>query len=275
MEHWQDLAFRKLKQGKSLAFPWVSKTIPEEVASVIRDRLPACKSQADIERAFDLNMPDTPDRQLRELADALNKAVEAVEVKYSPDQPRVPGGHSDGGQWTDGSGGASQSKLSEFDTFPSPGTGSKLVYINGKLVKYPEGRDHLQTYAHLVLENPEKFDQKMTDWAKRLLDEGKADDSLFEDLVQQKLDAISIETGANNSMTFVKPHIRGVESQMEWNQYLQTIKKMIKKGQIDISKTSNIYLNLDSGHISIPADRIFEVSRVTFHNGNILVHYDE
>jgi hypothetical protein len=29
-------------------------------------------------------------------------------VKYSPDQPRVPGGHSDGGQWTDGSGGGSK-----------------------------------------------------------------------------------------------------------------------------------------------------------------------
>jgi len=106
LEHWQDLAFRKLKQGKSLMFPWVSKTLPEEVASVIRDRLPSCKTLAEIERAFDLNMPDTPDRQLRELADALNKAVEVVvaEGKYSPNQPRVPAGDSDGGQWTDGSG---------------------------------------------------------------------------------------------------------------------------------------------------------------------------
>ena len=108
LEHWQDLAFRKLKQGKSLAFPWVSKTLPEEVASTIRDRLPGCKTTAEIERAFDLNMPDTPDRQLRELADALNKAVEAVEVKYSPNQPRVPAGNSDGGQWTDGGSGGSK-----------------------------------------------------------------------------------------------------------------------------------------------------------------------
>src|SRR5690606_25769430 len=104
LEHWQDLAFRKLKQGKSLMFPWVSKTLPEEVASVIRDRLPSCKTLAEIERAFDLSMPGTPDRQLRELADALNKAVEVVatEGKYSPNQPRVPSGHSEGGQWTDG-----------------------------------------------------------------------------------------------------------------------------------------------------------------------------
>jgi len=78
LEHWQDLAFRKLKQGKSLAFPWVSKTIPEEVASVIRDRLPACKSQAEIERAFQLDSRD--EDALKLLAEALNRAVESVEA---------------------------------------------------------------------------------------------------------------------------------------------------------------------------------------------------
>jgi len=78
LEHWQDLAFRKLKQGKSLAFPWVSKTLPEEVASVIRDRLPGCKSTADIERAFNLDARD--DNALKLLAEALNKAVEKIEV---------------------------------------------------------------------------------------------------------------------------------------------------------------------------------------------------
>ena len=123
LEHWQDLAFRKLKQGKSLAFPWVSKTLPEEVASVIRDRLPGCKTTAEIERAFDLNMPDTPDHQLRELADALNKAVEAVEVKYSDSQPRVPAGHSDGGQWTDGSGDNDKRNKSIYDA-------EKYIYLD-------------------------------------------------------------------------------------------------------------------------------------------------
>ena len=135
LEHWQDLAFRKLKQGKSLAFPWVSKTLPEEVASVIRDRLPACKSQADIERAFDLNMPDTPDHQLRELADALNKAVEIVvaEGKYSPDQPRVDAGHPDGGQWTDGSGGNNGNNVRLYNPLhpidTDPETNAKLAEI--------------------------------------------------------------------------------------------------------------------------------------------------
>ncbi len=76
LEHWQDLAFRKFKQGKSLSFPWVCKTIPEEVASVIRERLPLCKSQADIERAFDLGTRD--ENALKILAEALNRAVESV-----------------------------------------------------------------------------------------------------------------------------------------------------------------------------------------------------
>ena len=80
LEHWQDLAFRKLKQGKSLAFPWVSKTLPEEVASAIRERLPECKTTAEIERAFQLDRKDNEDA-LKLLADALNRAVESVEIE--------------------------------------------------------------------------------------------------------------------------------------------------------------------------------------------------
>jgi len=80
LEHWQDLAFRKLKQGKSLAFPWVSKTLPEEVASAIRERLPECKTTAEIERAFQLDRKDNEDA-LKLLADALNRAVESVEAE--------------------------------------------------------------------------------------------------------------------------------------------------------------------------------------------------
>lgn len=71
LEHWQDLAFRKLKQGKSLAFPWVSKTLPEEVASAIRERLPECKTTAEIERVFQLDARDDKpiDRQIADEAD--------------------------------------------------------------------------------------------------------------------------------------------------------------------------------------------------------------
>jgi hypothetical protein len=38
----------------------------------------------------------------------LAKAFPALAHKYNPDQPRVPAGSPDGGQWTDGSGGAAK-----------------------------------------------------------------------------------------------------------------------------------------------------------------------
>lgn len=77
LEHWQDIAFRKLRQGKSLDFPWVCKTLPEEIAVGIRERLPECRTERDIERAFEMNARDDTDA-LKALADALNRAVEAI-----------------------------------------------------------------------------------------------------------------------------------------------------------------------------------------------------
>ena len=78
LEHWQDIAFRKLKQGKSLDFPWVCKTLPEELAISIRERLPDCRTEKDIERAFEMNARDDDADALKALADALNRAVDAV-----------------------------------------------------------------------------------------------------------------------------------------------------------------------------------------------------
>ena len=40
------------------------------------------------------------------IAETLRKAAEAEEAKYSSDQPRVPRGNPDGGEWTEGSGGS-------------------------------------------------------------------------------------------------------------------------------------------------------------------------
>lgn len=73
LELWQDMAFRKLKQKKDLDFPFVCKHIPEEVASRIRDRLPDCKTERDIENAF--QMSHREDDSIKQLADALNNAV--------------------------------------------------------------------------------------------------------------------------------------------------------------------------------------------------------
>ncbi len=78
LENWQDLAFRKLKRGDDLNFAWVCKEIPETIASAIRHRLPYCKSKEDIENAF--QMTGREDDAILALADALNKAVEKLEV---------------------------------------------------------------------------------------------------------------------------------------------------------------------------------------------------
>lgn len=78
LELWQSFAFRKLKQGKSLVFPFVCKVIPEEVASDIREKLRDCKTEKDIERAFRLENPD--DDAIKLLAEALNRAVEMAEA---------------------------------------------------------------------------------------------------------------------------------------------------------------------------------------------------
>jgi hypothetical protein len=77
LEHWQDLAFRKFKQGKALNFPWVCKALPEDVASRIRERLVRCRTEEEIEQAFELSARDD-DEALKMLADALNRAVESV-----------------------------------------------------------------------------------------------------------------------------------------------------------------------------------------------------
>lgn len=76
LELWQDMAFRKLKQKKDLDFPFVCKTIPEEIACKIRDRLPDCRNERDIENTF--QMSHREDDAIKQLADALNKAVERV-----------------------------------------------------------------------------------------------------------------------------------------------------------------------------------------------------
>lgn len=53
--------------------------------------------------------PDVSADDLRFLAASLRgwtmEVLDDIERRYNPHQPRVPAGHADGGQWTDGSGG--------------------------------------------------------------------------------------------------------------------------------------------------------------------------
>lgn len=77
LELWQSFAFRKLKRDEDLAFPFVCKELPEHIATDIRDKLPQCKTERDIERVFNMDAPRHDDG-LKELAEALNKAVGGV-----------------------------------------------------------------------------------------------------------------------------------------------------------------------------------------------------
>lgn len=76
LELWQDMAFRKLKQKKDLDFPFVCKSVPEEIACRIRERLPDCKNERDIDNCF--QMSHREDNAIKQLAEALNKAVEKM-----------------------------------------------------------------------------------------------------------------------------------------------------------------------------------------------------
>ena len=76
LELWQSFAFRKLKQGKSLDFPFVCKTLTEDIASRIREALPNCRTEREIETVFSLSHQEAGD--MKDLAVAITRAVEAL-----------------------------------------------------------------------------------------------------------------------------------------------------------------------------------------------------
>jgi hypothetical protein len=95
MVNWQELAFRKLKQGKPLKFEWEARDIPADVAVGIKAKLDAAEerrlsenaatSEDDIKAAFEIGtvIPAetvTIDNEIKLLAEALNKAAEAVMI---------------------------------------------------------------------------------------------------------------------------------------------------------------------------------------------------
>jgi hypothetical protein len=79
LDLWQQIAFRKLKRGEEMSFPFVCKQLDEGTAAIIRSRLPACKSEEDVKAAFDLTARDEFKRsELLTLAESLNRAVNVV-----------------------------------------------------------------------------------------------------------------------------------------------------------------------------------------------------
>ncbi|PRD50261.1 hypothetical protein [Phyllobacterium myrsinacearum] len=67
-------------------------------ARAVQHKLSNLKNLEELSRAYRQNEIDTA------LSRAQLRLCEAVKAwrKYSPDQPRVPSGNPDGGQWTDG-----------------------------------------------------------------------------------------------------------------------------------------------------------------------------
>jgi hypothetical protein len=91
LELWRKFAFRKLKKGEPLDFPFDVKTLPYEIAEPIKVGLILAKSEDDIKATFDLEnalLFDEPepianksDAAILKLANAINKLVENNEIK--------------------------------------------------------------------------------------------------------------------------------------------------------------------------------------------------
>jgi hypothetical protein len=80
LDLWQQIAFRKFKRGEGLDFPFVEKSLDSTAASLIRDRLIRCRTEDEIRAAFDVNAHETKQADLMALAEAINRAVERIEV---------------------------------------------------------------------------------------------------------------------------------------------------------------------------------------------------
>jgi hypothetical protein len=88
LELWRKFAFRKLKKGETLDFPFEVKMLPNDVAVSIRAALSIVNTEDGIKEAFnvehpmliDLNTTDEPGvkSDIMQLAEAINKAVEIV-----------------------------------------------------------------------------------------------------------------------------------------------------------------------------------------------------
>ena len=83
MEIWRKFAFRKNKKGESLDFPFDVKTLPDDIADGIRERLLQATDEDSIKVAFiideEIKEPEVKaDRAILELAAAITKACENV-----------------------------------------------------------------------------------------------------------------------------------------------------------------------------------------------------
>lgn len=79
MELWQTMAFRKLRKGNALDFPFEAKSIPLTIADEIRTGLASAKTEDDVKQVFEhcLETADC-DQAMLELAEAINRLAEVT-----------------------------------------------------------------------------------------------------------------------------------------------------------------------------------------------------
>jgi hypothetical protein len=83
---WRKKAVRYAKRGKAATFDFTVEHIPADIADAIRKRLTLAGTPDEVKSAFEIGHVE--DNDIKMLADAINKAVEA-EVKAEPMQPII------------------------------------------------------------------------------------------------------------------------------------------------------------------------------------------
>lgn len=91
MDLWRKFAFRKMKRGESMDFPFTEKFIPSGIASAIRFRLSSAEDEEQIKKSFDLDGIDLSQADetksylaIMELAEAINNSVDKERGKNVP-----------------------------------------------------------------------------------------------------------------------------------------------------------------------------------------------
>ena len=76
LKTWADMSLRFMRKGKSLPIDFECKSLSDEMADGIRDRLRIAKNEGDILKAFEIENESPKTSEILALADAINKAVE-------------------------------------------------------------------------------------------------------------------------------------------------------------------------------------------------------
>ncbi len=92
--------------------------------------------------------------------------LRALRRKYSPDQPRVPAGSREGGQWTDAGGGTQQDGRAERSNGDDIPTGQGKVRLAGEIPT--NDTPEIPKQRPLTLQERNRFARRAAKWGGRL-----------------------------------------------------------------------------------------------------------